>query len=58
MDERERPDGAPGVDELWLGDWAAEGIDALEEYLVKHAAFAAFLAECDAGDRDDGDGSL
>jgi hypothetical protein len=32
------------VDELWLRDWAAEGLAALERYLAKHAAFAAFLA--------------
>jgi hypothetical protein len=31
------------VDELWLDDWAAEGIAALESYLAKHAAFAAYL---------------
>ena len=31
------------VDELWLVDWAAEGIAALERYLAKHAAFAAYL---------------
>jgi hypothetical protein len=23
------------VDELWLGDWAAEGISALERYLTQ-----------------------
>lgn len=32
------------VDELWIHDWAAEGLAALERYLGKHAAFAAFLA--------------
>ena len=57
MDERERPDGAPGVDELWLGDWAAEGINALKVYLVKHAAFEDFLAGRDERDPDDGDGA-
>ena len=56
MDEREIPDGAPSVDELWLGDWAAEGINALEVYLMKHAAFAAFLAERDERELDDGNG--
>lgn len=45
------------VDELWLDDWAAEGIAAFESYLAKHAAFAAYLRdrarpESD-GDRDE-----
>lgn len=31
------------VDEAWLREWAAEGISALERYLAKHAAFAAYL---------------
>lgn len=35
---------ATPVDELWLGDWAAEGLAALERYLAKQAAFEAFLA--------------
>jgi hypothetical protein len=43
------------VDELWLGDWAAEGISALERYLAKQAAFAAFLAARDGLDSSDGD---
>ena len=34
---------ATPVDELWLGDWAAEGLAALERYLAKQAAFTAFL---------------
>jgi hypothetical protein len=45
------------VDELWLGDWAAEGIVALERYLAKHAAFAAFLATQDDLHSTDGDGA-
>ena len=45
------------VDELWLGDWAAEGIAALEQYLAKQAAFAAFLAHEDVLDSTDGDGA-
>jgi hypothetical protein len=45
------------VDELWLGDWAAEGIVALERYLGKHAAFAAFLATQDDLNSTDGDGA-
>ncbi len=31
------------VDEAWLREWAAEGIAAIEQYLAKHAAFAAYL---------------
>jgi len=38
---------AAPVDELWLRDWAAEGLAALERYLSKQAAFAAFLAARD-----------
>ena len=44
------------VDELWLGDWAAEGLAALERYLAKQAAFAAFLATHDDLHSTDGDG--
>ena len=41
MDEHEiaRTD----VDDLWLREWAQSGVDALEVYLAKHAAFAEFL---------------
>jgi hypothetical protein len=42
------------VDELWLADWAAEGIAALERYLAKQAAFATFLAARDGLDSVDG----
>ena len=45
------------VDELWLGDWAAEGIAALEQYLAKQAAFAAFLATRNGLDSKHGDGA-
>ena len=45
------------VDELWLGDWAAEGLAALERYLAKHAAFAAFLRARNALHSADGDGA-
>jgi hypothetical protein len=31
------------VDEAWIADWAAEGVAALERYLSRHAAFAAYL---------------
>jgi hypothetical protein len=43
------------VDDAWLHDWAVEGIAALERYLAKQAAFAAFLAV--RGLRDPGDGN-
>ena len=43
------------VDELWLREWAAEGIAALERYLAKHAAFAAFLRARPDVDSADGD---
>jgi hypothetical protein len=43
------------VDELWLVDWAAEGIAALERHLAKHAAFAAYLRSRDNLESADGD---
>lgn len=43
------------VDEAWLHDWAAEGIAALERYLARHAAFAAFLSARGLLDSDYGD---
>ncbi len=33
------------VDELWLREWAGEGLAELGRYLAKHAAFADFLRE-------------
>jgi hypothetical protein len=57
MNEHHEPVGATDVDELWLGDWVAEGINALERYLVKQAAFAVFLAEREGQGRDDGNGA-
>jgi len=40
------------VDELWIAEWAAAGIEAAEGYLAKHAAFAEFLndGDCRADD--------
>jgi hypothetical protein len=35
------------VDELWIAEWAAEGIAAAERYLAKHAAFATYLERTD-----------
>jgi hypothetical protein len=44
-----------GVDELWVAEWAAEGIAALEVHLAKQAAFAEYLrtrgVHSDDGDR-------
>jgi hypothetical protein len=31
------------VDELWLRDWAQEGLARLEQYLARQAEFSAFL---------------
>ena len=31
------------VDELWLREWAAQGIATLERSLAKHAAFEEYL---------------
>jgi hypothetical protein len=45
------------VDDLWLGDWAAEGIAAIEAYLAKHAAFAAFLSARDGLESNHGNGA-
>lgn len=33
------------VDELWLREWAGEGLAELGRYLAKRAAFADFLRE-------------
>ena len=55
MSEHETHSSAPPVDELWLRDWAAEGIAALERYLAKQAAFAAFLVARGLLDSDRGD---
>ena len=44
------------VDELWLADWAAEGIAALERHHARHAAFSAFLTARGLLDSDHGDG--
>ena len=47
----------PPVDELWILDWAAEGLAAFEPYLAKHAAFGNFLAERDGVDSGHVDGA-
>jgi hypothetical protein len=48
---------ATPVDELWLADWAAEGLAAIERYLAKQAAFAAFLAARSLLDSGHGNGA-
>jgi hypothetical protein len=57
MSDHTEHTGAASVDELWIHDWAAEGIAALERHLAKHAAFAAFLAARAVLDSDHGDGA-
>jgi len=29
----------------WVADWAQTGVQAIEEYLVKHLAFQTFLED-------------
>ena len=36
---------ADDLRESWVGDWAEAGVDEIESYLSKHAAFLAFLDE-------------
>ena len=43
------------VDEAWLAEWAREGLEALEGYLAKHAAFAEYLSRRPDLDCSDGD---
>jgi hypothetical protein len=43
------------VDDLWLREWAAEGIEALERLLAAHAAFDDFLRT--RHDQSDGNGT-
>lgn len=43
MSEHTTPIHELDVDEAWLREWAAEGVAAIEQYLAKHAAFAAYL---------------
>ncbi|MFN8224228.1 MAG: hypothetical protein U0R50_13395 [Gaiellales bacterium] len=44
------------VEEIWITDWAALGIEMIERYLAKQAAFAAYLhshhLDLDSGDGD------
>jgi hypothetical protein len=57
MSEHTTHPNSVSVDEVWLGDWAAEGVAAIEAYLANHAAFAAFLSIRDGLDSSDGDGA-
>jgi hypothetical protein len=43
------------VDQLWLQEWAAQGIAAIERSLAKHAAFEAYLLARGDLQSDDGD---
>ncbi len=45
------------VDELWLRDWAQEGLARLEQYLARQAEFAAFLSARGVLDSGHGDGA-
>jgi hypothetical protein len=45
------------VDELWLSDWAQEGLARLEQYLARQAEFAAFLNARGVLDSGHGDGA-
>jgi hypothetical protein len=36
---------ADDLKENWVDDWATAGVDELETFLSKHAAFHAFLDE-------------
>lgn len=38
------PAAAITVDERWIADWIAFGLQELDAYLAHHAAFAAYLA--------------
>jgi hypothetical protein len=57
MNEHRTHRNPSSLDELLLSDWAAEGIAALERYLAKHAAFAAYLTARDGLDSAHGDGA-
>lgn len=41
------------VDDVWLQEWAAEGIAQLEALLVAHAAFAEYVRSRNNGSNDD-----
>jgi len=41
------------VDDVWLQEWAAEGIAQLEELLASHAAFAEYVRSRNNGGDDD-----
>jgi hypothetical protein len=43
------------VDDIWLQEWAARGIVAIERYLARHAAFAEYLRRHPDLDSADGD---
>ena len=43
------------VDELWLREWAARGIAAMEHTLAKYAAFEEYLRNQADPESEDGD---
>jgi hypothetical protein len=56
MNENPTPDlTAVDVDELWLGEWAAAGLERLERYLAVHARFEEYLRLRAVLESDDGD---
>ena len=57
MSDHDTHTGFTPVDELWLRDWAEEGLARLEQYLARQAAFAAFLGARGLLDSDHGDGA-
>jgi hypothetical protein len=48
MSERAPHYVAADLVESWLRDWIGAGLEELERYLVKQAAFVAYLAQRDA----------
>ena len=45
------------VEDVFIADWAAEGMAAIEQHLAKHAAFADYLRAQGDPESDDGDGT-
>jgi hypothetical protein len=45
------------VEDVFIADWAAEGMAAIEQHLAKHAAFAEYLLAQADPESDDGDGT-
>jgi hypothetical protein len=43
MDERNIYEIQDDLTDTWLEDWAGTGVDEVEAYLAKHAAFLSYL---------------